>query len=135
MTLEERLREITLEEFKKWEQHMAGDLQPIVDQIIQCFKNDGWQRLRDFEVYEKIAVDAGLGVDGIQTVAVNGKVHKWNEESSCWDEVDMMTGQEWYERFERELEQYDGFKDIDDCLKLTRTVAQRASGIEEKECA
>lgn len=88
--------------------HLLQELEETVPQIIQAFKDDGWLR----------TVDVSMPA-----------FTPYNQEPR-------MTGQEWYERFEKELEDMP----IPDALDYKIAVqkpytqaAKRASGIEENQ--
>ena len=73
--------------------------------IKQAFIDEGWKDWSDFKKYEDIARQSGLTVQG--------------------DEIEM-TGQEWYERFEKELKPY--WKDIPPIVLMT---ARKVSEVKE----
>lgn len=114
MSIEERLREIF--EYKtdvseNYDLYEITNIDEITGQIIQAFKNDGWVKV--ISHYDR-AVFNSLG----------------------HDREKLMTGQEWFDRFEGELKKNAPRRLTDSGMELLSTVlksARGASGIEGKK--
>jgi hypothetical protein len=137
MSIEERLRKIMQKPQKDWDgcTMMIFPTTTLLGKIIQAFKDDGWAPikltalLRD-EKLVKTMQDAGYKVSESIT-------------------AEYMTGQEWYERFEKEMTQYmldcdyilaENASDVNSynnknvtrsLINSAREAAKRASGIED----
>lgn len=109
MSIEKRLREIVAEENRQWLETKAWDSDRLNKKIIQAFKDDGWIQLESPTETQR---------------------REWEEAHKVM-KGDLMTGQEWYDRFEKELKKLVG----DERMWTLDAIdaAKRASGIEGEE--
>lgn len=90
------------------------DCEQVADEIISAFAEDGWA-LIDEKFITKLTLDAAQKFHLISDIEINP--------------VPYMTGQEWYERFEKEVNNFsEDATDID--LDDIDHAAKRAAGIE-----
>lgn len=98
----------------------------FAEQIKQAFADAGYLKPADKSAYEKALVDSYLKAGGDPDLIVTSRTD-WERNAKL---AGLMTGQEWYERFEKEIAWMDLPKPWDSIQNGYRDAAKKAAGIE-----